>query len=101
MQVAKIHLLEVKSLVSVESPHTGRICRKFKLDNRDDTTCLIHDFYRVARPVGGGTPRRGHYARGIVASLDPTAPCPHRGFAGEELSCGHVFDQSTGGGRNA
>ena len=23
------------------------------LGNRDDTTCLIHDFYRVARPVGG------------------------------------------------
>lgn len=46
--------------------------------NRDDTTCLIHDFYRVARPVGGGRARRGHYARGIVAPLDPTAPCPHR-----------------------
>ena len=51
--------------------------------NRDDTTCLIHDFYLEARPVGGGWARRGHYARGIVATLDPTAPCPHRDFAGE------------------
>ena len=67
-----------------QRPSTGKhLGRQVWFGNRDDTTCLIHDFYRVARPVGGGTARRGHCARGIVASLDPTAPCPHRVFAGE------------------
>lgn len=67
----------------LEAPYATRFefaVFRFSSADSDDTTCLIHDFYRVARPVGGGTARRGHYARGIVASLDPTAPCPHRDF---------------------